>query len=202
MNLHSVERSIHMSNCKKNKPIYDLHIFADPLDEQCLHCITQLEELVPLDSCKVYSQLYLFTNFKTVDNYLKRQQLPINNLSTRNLVHKMAYTITLLYTAISLQGKKKAFQFIQQLQPLIQQNNFVSFNELIEAARKVDVDIDMLLNDYQTDAVKQLYENSQKYIHYVQSHPKPSFILYDSQAEIGILVEDISIDSMRSLLIS
>lgn len=188
---------------KKTTNVLDIFLFIDLIDPICQRCTDDVMHLVSVLNQKTYCHIVPYQTLQSIDTFLKRNQLPANDLCLRNAICQTVYNMSLAYKAANMQGKKKARLFLQQL---IAQSTTIlteqSTHCIIEAAKSVEMDIDMLKDDMTSQNVKELYRRDQKMAQQFAIHSTPSLIIFNSCQPNGILLDinTISIDLLEDIL--
>lgn len=183
-------------------PVLDFYLFFNPVDPICYSCIDELIRSTELLKNKTYLHVIPYQNFQLINQYMKENLLPLNDLTLRNRIQDTSYTIATTFKAAHFQGKKKAHLFLQQLNQFTQQYHHDVTNDMILcAAKQAELDIDMLLEDRESENVKTLYQHAQQVASQLDVQVTPSIVVFDTLQSCGVLLEkDISLDNILCAL--
>ncbi|MBS4761135.1 DsbA family protein [Carnobacteriaceae bacterium zg-ZUI252] len=178
--------------------VLDVYLFVNPIDTFC-HC--NVNQLITAMSCKpvkTYFHIIPYQNQEIIDRYIKAHQLPLTDLTLRKNIMHTTQTITRLFKAATCQGKKKARLFLYHLNPYTQAYGHQLTNEMmLNAAKKANLDIDMLISDAHSQTVSHLIEKDLKMAKHYTVSRAPSVIIFDSLCDDGILLENtVSVDDI------
>lgn len=184
------------------KRIIEIYLFVNPIGSKCYTSEKEVLSFVEGLEQKVHFRFIPFHNFQTVTKYMQFHNLPEKNLAFRNQICTSTYQASLAYKAALMQGKKKGRAYLMQLQSeLIEDNSLFSENLLIQVAEKVNLDVEMFIEDKNSDFAKASYEEEQRIAREMQIESNPSMVVFDNQNDdYGLLVEDcISVDLLKKL---
>lgn len=203
------EGNFYMSDTAKQKQskeparILDIFLCIDPLDVDTPFITKEVRHFIQSIEKKVYFHILPYHTLQSTELFLKKNKLPIDNVTFRNNVYQTSYTISLAYRAAKCQGKKKArlfLSYISQFSDIIMQD--LSDKYILEAASRAGLDIAMLLEDTYSDAIKDIYKRDQQIINQFAIRSVPSMVIFDSQQSSGILLDQhhITIENIQALL--
>lgn len=186
-----------MQNMNPSQQVFELYLFVNPIGLKCLHSEEEvlrfIESLELNEGFKVHFRFLTFHNFNTVTQYMKRLNMPTNDLQLRNQVYQTIYDASLAYKAALMQGKKRGRKFLMLLQKELN-INLVEYSEslLEDVARGANLDYEMFLEDKASSFVKSSYEADQKTAQEMNITNNPSLVIFDNyNQQFGVLLEDI-----------
>ena len=101
-------------------------------------------------------------NMKTINEFLSRQHIPINDIKRRNRIFEDLYSAALDYKAAQLQGRKRP-TIVDWLTKAVAEDGLAYSPELSEELLlAAGGDIDMYRKDRQSDFVKESFQTDQK----------------------------------------
>ncbi|MBS4750717.1 hypothetical protein GMA11_00645 [Granulicatella sp. zg-ZJ] len=189
---------------QKKEPahVLDIYLFIDPIDTSCHQCATEILDFLNTLNMKVYTHFIPYFNLKTIDEYIKKYQLPTTDLTLRNKIYETDYLIGLTYKAATFQGKRKARQFLAQLKVLTDTyRHNLTDEDILGIAELSNLDLSMLLEDRQSENAKYLYQKDLEIAHKFSISKVPSIIVFDSCRPNGILIEeDITVSHIQHVI--
>lgn len=195
-------------NSKANTPdfkqIIEIYLFINPLGSKCYQAEKELLTFIESKSDKkVHFRFIPFHNLQTVSNYMKFHQLPERNLALRNEICGNTYSACLAYKAALMQGKKKGRTFLMNLQKAVVEDQCVFSETLLKTiAQQSHLDVEMFLEDKQSDFAKKDYEKDQQIAREMNIQCTPSLVLFDNLTDdYGLLLDNecISLDLVTKL---
>lgn len=177
--------------------VFELYLFVNPIGLKCLNSEEEvlrfIESLELTEGLKVHFRFLTFHNFNTVTQYMKRLNMPTNDLVLRNEVYLTIYDASLSYKAALMQGKKRGRKFLMLLQKELNINLKKYTPELVnEVAKGANLDVEMFLEDKASSFVKRSYDADQKIAQEMNITTNPSLVIFDSfNQQYGVLLEDI-----------
>lgn len=182
--------------------VIDMYLFFNPIDPICYGCLE--EPLATKESLKNKTYLHVIPvqNFKSISNYIKKNKLNHCDVALRNRIQQISNLITATHKAAQFQGKKRATQFIRELNHFTREyHHDVTDDMILTAAKNANLDIDMLLEDRNSDNVARLCQRSQQIAATFDIQTTPSVVIFDTARESGILIDkDISLDTIIAAL--
>lgn len=88
----------------------EIYLFVNPLGGVCLEIEKEIIQLSVNDKKKIQLRFIPLLNMKTINEFLSRQHIPINDIKRRNRIFEDLYSAALDYKAAQLQGRKKGRQ--------------------------------------------------------------------------------------------
>lgn len=85
----------------------EIYLFVNPLGGVCLEIEKEIIQLSVNDKKKIQLRFIPLLNMKTINEFLSRQHIPINDIKRRNRIFEDLYSAALDYKAAQLQGRKR-----------------------------------------------------------------------------------------------
>ncbi len=185
--------------------IFELYLFVNPIGFKCYRTEQEVLKFIhSLEGQKVHFHFITFHNFNTVNQYMKRLNLPEKDLNLRNQIYSSIYDASLAYKAALMQGKKKGRNFLLYLQKALAHGTALYSKELLaEVAAKAKLDVDMFFEDKASSFVKSSYEADQHTAQEMHITKNPSLVIFDnSNYQYGLLLEDnITADVLTEIIL-
>ena len=171
--------------------ILEIYLFINPLEQESYQNEKNILNFAETRSEKTKIHFIPFLNFNTVSDHMTKQKLPDKNLTIRNGLYLKMYNACVAFTAATMQGKKKGYQFLLALQKsLFNEQKAFSQELVLEKARDAKLDIPMFLEDQSSDYARTLFLSDQKVATEMQVCSSPSCVIYNELlSEFGILIE-------------
>lgn len=186
---------------KCNYDVLDIYLFINPLDINCVPCIDEFTNYTTMWQHKIYIHIIPYCNLKTVHNYLKNNNLDVTNLALHNNIYNLIYEISLLFKAISCQGKKKAFEFLQRLTQIKQaQRHELTTADLNEIIQQCHLDLNAILSECHNEHTRSCYMQDLKIANQFKVQKTPSVVIFDSYDNEGILLNNIEIEQLIPII--
>ncbi len=168
-------------------------MFVNPIGGVCLDTERNIIQSLNNHQQKERINVVPLTNLQIVTDYLKRSNLDLHDLELRNHIATITYQSLLDYKAASFQGKKKAREFLLNLQKYINKDHEKYSDELInQAASEAKLENNTFNEDRQSKLVKDLCEADRQLASELNVRSTPSTVLVDYRHNIdgdGILIE-------------
>ena len=181
----------------------EIYLFVNPLGGVCLEIEKEIIQLSVNDKKKIQLRFIPLLNMKTINEFLSRQHIPINDIKRRNRIFEDLYSAALDYKAAQLQGRKKDRQLLIGLQKAVAEDGLAYSPELSEELLlAAGGDIDMYRKDRQSDFVKESFQTDQKVAREmgIKQHPTAVVYNYTCENDFGILVENFeNMDEIKQL---
>ncbi|AZP05050.1 DsbA family protein [Jeotgalibaca ciconiae] len=174
--------------------IYEVYLFVNPIGLKCYQAEQEVLKFIEdMDHIKIHFRFITFHNFNTVSQYMKRLNLPSNNLQLRNQIYHTIYDACLAYKAALMQGKKRGRNFLLLLQKELTSHPIEYSDELlVKVAKGARLDVDMFFEDKASDFVKNSYESDQQIAQEMNIMRTPSLVIFDNlNQHYGVLLEDV-----------
>ena len=110
----------------------EIYLFVNPLGGVCLEIEKEIIQLSVNDKKKIQLRFIPLLNMKTINEFLSRQHIPINDIKRRNRIFEDLYSAALDYKAAQLQGRKKGRQLLIGLQKAVAEDGLAYSPELSE----------------------------------------------------------------------
>lgn len=176
-----------------SQQIYELYLFVNPIGLKCYNIEQEVLRFIEdVEDVKIHFRFITFHNFNTVTQYMKRLNLPTNNLQLRNQMYQTIYDACLAYKAALMQGKKRGRKFLLLLQKELTSHPIEYSDELLtRVAEGARLDVDMFFEDKASGFVKSSYEADQQIGQEMNILQTPSLVIFDSlNNHFGVLLED------------
>lgn len=173
--------------------IYEVYLFVNPIGLKCYRAEQEVLKIIDkLTDIKIHFRFVTFHNFNTVSHYMKRMNLPSNNLQLRNQTYHTIYDACLAYKAALMQGKKRGRNFLLLLQKELTTNPIEYSDDLLATVAKgARLDVDMFFEDKNSEFVKSAYESDQHIAQEMNIVRTPSLVIFDSMNQnYGVLIDD------------
>lgn len=180
------------------QPVFDFYLFFNPVDPFCYSCIDDMIQSIEQLKNKTYLHIIPYQNLQLTKQYMIDNHLPLSNLSVHNKIQETSFNIASTFKAARFQGKKKAHLFLQQLNQFTKVHHHnVSDTMILSAAKQANLDISMLLQDRDSQHVKQLYYHDQRTATQFDIRVTPSVVIFDTWQSSGVLLEnDLTLENI------
>ena len=179
----------------------EIYLFVNPLGGVCLEIEKKLYNCL-LTTRKIQLRFIPLLNMKTINEFLSRQHIPINDIKRRNRIFEDLYSAALDYKAAQLQGRKRP-TIVDWLTKAVAEDGLAYSPELSEELLlAAGGDIDMYRKDRQSDFVKESFQTDQKVAREmgIKQHPTAVVYNYTCENDFGILVENFeNMDEIKQL---
>lgn len=182
-----------------SQQIYELYLFVNPIGLKCYQTEQfVLQFLEDTEDIKIHFRFVTFHNFNTVTQYMKRLNMPANDLQLRNKMYHIIYDACLAYKAALMQGKKRGRIFLLLLQKELTSHPIEYDNDLLaKIADDARLDIAMFFEDKASSFVKSSYEADQQIAQEMNIVKTPSLVVFDNlNPQYGFLLEDNITDDL------
>lgn len=169
-----------------------MFLFVNPFGQTCLIKEKNILEWMECCESKIQFRIIPFLNLQTLQHYLEKNQLPIDNICLRNKLFQQMYSTALDFESIQLQGKKKAREFLFKVQDAIGRRKENYSVELIqEIIHSLNIDQEMFEEDRRSVQVVESFRDNQNIAHEMGIVKVPSLVVfnYRSDNDFGILLE-------------
>ncbi|AQS52798.1 hypothetical protein BW727_100405 [Jeotgalibaca dankookensis] len=186
-----------LQNSKDAIKHFDLYLFVNPIGLKCYHSeqevLRYIESIADNKNVKIHFRFLTFHNFNTVSFYMRRMDLPVNDLQLRNQVYQTIYDASLAYKAALMQGKKRGRNFLLLLQKELTVNLALYSDQLLKKiAKGANLDVEMFFEDKDSDFVKSSYDADQRIGQEMNIKQTPSLVIFgNDNQQFGILLEEI-----------
>ena len=184
------------SKLNPSQHVFELYLFVNPIGLKCLNSENEVLHLnipVVIVAQNVHDVVRTRTTIEDVTQYMKRLNLPTNDLQLRNKIYQTIYDASLAYKAALMQGKKRGRKFLMLLQKELNVNMIEYSHELLlDVAKGANLDIEMFLEDKASSFVKSSYEADQRTAQEMNISNNPSLVIFDNfNQQFGVLLEDV-----------
>lgn len=172
--------------------LFEFYLFVNPLGRKCYYSEQEVNAAIEMISSKVDLHIVCFHNQKIVTDYIKQLNIDLTDLNTRNHIYRIVYHASLATKAASMQGKRKGRLFLMKMQQRID-DQIERYNEdfIKEIAKEVGLDVDVFMEDINSDFVRELYLNNQKIATSMNVEKTPSLVIFEQiSSNKGYIIED------------
>jgi len=169
----------------------EIFLFVNPLGDDCYESGKTIISFANERKEKVNIRFIPYINFRIINNQLNHNLSRKKTLEIRNLLFNQSYDTSLAFHAASMQGKKKGNQFFLNLQQQLFDYNKELTNELIiSTAYDLNLDMEMFLEDWDSDLAKQAFSKNQKLAHEMSITDTPTCVVnYEFNSEHAYRIE-------------
>ena len=182
----------------------EIFLYLDPLGKRCNSARKIIKKFRSERPETIKLRVIPMVNFKRVFGHARKKTA--NNRATfverNNQYSTNTYQASLAFHASAMQGKNKSHEFLTALQETIVEGRQDFVEELIyEVAEKVNLDVEMFREDYQSDLVRKIYRKSLKLASDMDITGTPSCVIYrDGEQEEALrLGEEIEREILHSI---
>ncbi|UUX34180.1 DsbA family protein [Fundicoccus culcitae] len=172
--------------------MFEFYLFVNPLGRKSYFSEQEVNATIEMISSKVDLHIVCFHKQRIVTDYIKQLNLDLTDLNTRNHIYRIVYHASLAAKAASMQGKRKGRLFLMKMQQRID-NQIDRYNEdfIKQIAKEVGLDVDVFMEDINSDYVRELYINDQKIATSMNVQKTPSLVIFEPiSSNIGYMIED------------
>lgn len=173
--------------------LLEVFMFVNPIGGVCLETERNILQSLNSHQQKARINVVPLANLQIVTDYLKRSNLDLHDLQLRNHIANITYQSLLDYKAASFQGKRRAREFLLNLQRHINKDHEKYSDELVSiAAAEAKLDLKTFTEDRQSKLVKDLCEADRQLASELNVRRTPSTVLVDYRHNVdgdGVLIE-------------
>lgn len=184
--------------CKHNH-VFEVFLFVNPLGDTCLNSEEEVLNFVRHTDKKVYFRFITTSDMQTFNNYIKTLDNPLS-LNDRNSLYLAHQEVCKGYKAALLQGKKVGREYLMKIQDYFgRQGNPYSKEKMLEIAGTTRLDIEMWLQDINSDLTQESIIVDAKLAHQMQISANPTVVIFDNiNYQYGFkLEENITLDNLE-----
>lgn len=187
---YNTEREVMSVSAEQN--FIEIYHFINPLGRQCFISEKEISEFSKERYEKVSIRFIPFFNFSILNLQLSREDNQHATLNDRNNMYSNAYLASLGFYAASIQGKKWGRKYLMVLQEgLFANEQQVTIELLNKIAEDINIDLEMFQEDIESDCVKQMFVNDQKFAHEIDVSKTPTCIVYaNGDDDTAYLIEE------------
>lgn len=170
--------------------LIEIFHFINPLGKLCYYSEQAVCEFASERFEKVSIRFIPFINLKIIQQMVEDNKT-IYQVKDIDSIYKHSYMVALALYAASMQGKKFGRSFLMALQDHILNHQMkVSSDLFTQVAQDLAIDVDVFMEDYQSETVKRHFIQDQILAQDMQIQSTPSSVIYmSSNPGVGYLVE-------------
>ena len=162
----------------------ELFLFINPISHDSLKMEEEAFKFIDTYENNSQITIYPYHNTHTLYSYMIKNQLSFENATLWNNLHNDSYHLSLAFIAASIQGKKKGRRFLMDLQrKMMNQNELLSKDLVIDAAKKANLEVEMFLVDFHSTFVQKLFLSDQNFSKAMEVRETPSCLLVITDKE-------------------
>lgn len=171
----------------------EIFLFINPLGRKSFEAEEMIESFSKEREEKVKVRFIPLLNFRSVKKQLLDEKINPTSVDHRNKLYTDSFNASLAFAAASMQGKKKARNFLMILQNNIMENrNVLSRNVVMESAQTAKLDLEMFEEDLNSDLAKRAFTKDQKLAQEMAVQDTPACVLFnDSDEEYGYRIDSV-----------
>ncbi|MDO4432526.1 MAG: DsbA family protein [Aerococcaceae bacterium] len=171
---------------------FEFYLFVSPLGYKCYQAEQALLDIIQTLSAKTELHILCYHNHTVVSRFLNQLSHLPQDLETRNRVFQLVYDACLAYKAASLQGKRKAREFLLSMQREIAGNvERFTTDYALDLAQRIGLDVPLFETDWRSDYVRKLYLKDQQIAHDMNAQTIPSLVAFEHSVNTdGVLLTD------------
>jgi len=171
----------------------EIFLFINPLGRKSFEAEEMIESFSKEREEKVKVRFIPLLNFRSVKKQLLDEKTNPTSVDHRNKLYTDSFNASLAFAAASMQGKKKARNFLMILQNSIMENrNVLSRNIVMESAQSAKLDLEMFEEDLNSDLAKRAFTKDQKLAQEMAVQDTPACVLFnDSDEEYGYRIDSV-----------
>jgi len=180
--------------------LFEFYLFVNPLGEICLEAEQKLLEALENRTGNLHFRFIPVVNMKSIEYSLLRKYGEKPSIEERNRAFENSYSAALDLKAIQHQGRKKGREFIMAIQKAVAvEKKHYSRELVIQIVKSINADVEMFLEDRQSDLVKRSFVNDQQIAREMCVRLLPSAVVFDmSIDEDGLIIEDGLLDVIEA----
>lgn len=165
--------------CKHNH-VFEVFLFVNPLGDTCLNCEEEVLKFVQQTDKKVYFRFITTNDMQTFNNFVKATDKTMS-IKERNNLYLAHQEVCKAYKAALLQGKKVGREYLMKIQDYFgRQRNTYSHDKMMELAKETRLDIDMWLQDMDSDLANKSMIADAKLARQMQISVNPTVVIFDN----------------------
>lgn len=142
----------------------EIYLFIDPLGRRCNSARKIINKFREDHIKKIKLRVIPIVNAKKVLGYARKNKYNLLDsfVEQNNRLSTNTYQACLAFHASTMQGKKAGHEFLNKLQTIVVENHEPFSEELVfKIAKEMDLlDVEMFIDDYQSDLTKSIYQRS------------------------------------------
>lgn len=176
----------------------EIHLFVNPLGSRCYRCENDVLRVdQQLNTTVRYRFIPLF-NMQTIQQTMHLYHLNPHSTTDRQRVVNVLNQLIMDYMAASFQGRKRGRQFLLLMQDaLICHNQNYSIGLAQQIAQRAGLDIEMFLEDRQSDLAKRAHLQDQKIAAELGVTDTATAVVFDSDNDQdGVLISNFDYQTL------
>ncbi|WP_025728751.1 DsbA family protein [Atopobacter phocae] len=182
---------------KKPKPsfdphqVIDLYLFINPFGFRCYCVEKEIQAFIKNAPCKVNIKILTYHNMNTITQYMKENQLDVNDIALRNKIYKSIYHLSIAFKMALQYGQKRGRQFLMRTQKMIhEEHQELTKDLLVQISKDLNMPITFDLPSDEYEELKKSYANDLKIACEMGITETPSLVMFDNFTdEYGILIQ-------------
>lgn len=176
----------------------EIHLFVNPLGSRCYRCENDVLRVDQQLNTKVRYYFIPLFSMQTIQQTMQLYHLDSHNTQERQRVVTVLNQVILDYMAASFQGRKRGRHFLLLMQAaLICQNRNYSVDLAKQIAIKAQLDIDMFMEDRQSELAKRAHQQDQKIAAELGVTDTATAVVVDSEDESNcVLINNFDYDTL------
>lgn len=172
--------------------VLEVYLFINPFEQASYQDEKNVLAFAENQTKKTKIHFMPFLNFNTLSQYMSAHHIPEKDLDKRNALYSQMYDACLAYAAATMQGKKKARNFLLALQKgLFEEQKIYSQDLVVEKAREAKLDVPMFLEDKASDYARTVFLADQKVATEMHISSTTSCVIYNEALfDFGVLIEE------------
>lgn len=163
----------------KPQHLFEMFLFINPLDTQCLQLEKELLQFIQESSQQVYFRLIAFMDYPLFHQSLNRQAN--HSLKEANALFQSIYKLCLGYKAALCQGQKRGRLFLMTMQKVFNEDHHpFSYENMTDCATLCGLDVDMWEEDYHSGKAKSDFQEDIHLVKQMNITSYPSLVVYDN----------------------
>ncbi|MRN07788.1 DsbA family protein [Lactobacillus sp. 0.1XD8-4] len=176
----------------------ELHLFVNPLGMRCLRCEKDVLQIDHDLNTKISYQFVPLFNMKTINNTIDLYHLNPHDLAIRQRVSKTLNQVILDYKAALFQGRKRGRHYLLLLQSALIKKGLNYSDELAnKIAADSNLDIEMFLEDRQSQLAKQAFRQDQKIANDLGVSETATAVVFNTNdSDYGLMIPNFNYDTL------
>lgn len=176
----------------------ELHLFVNPLGMRCLQCEKDVLKIDHDLNTKISYQFVPLFNMKTINSTIDLYHLNPHDLAIRQRVSKTLNQVILDYKAALFQGRKRGRHYLLLLQSALIKKGLNYSDELAnKIADDSNLDIEMFLEDRQSQLAKQAFRQDQKIANDLGVSETATAVVFNTNdSDYGLMIPNFNYDTL------
>lgn len=176
----------------------EIHLFVNPLGSRCYRCENDVLRVDQELNTKVRYRFIPLFNMRTIQQTMQLYHLNPCSTSDRQKVVNVLNHLIMDYMAASFQGRKRGRQFLLLMQDeLICHQQDYSLALAKKVAQQAHLDLEMFLEDRQSDLAKRAHRQDQKIAAELGVTDTATAVVFDSDNDQdGVLITNFDYQTL------